>query len=158
MKVAYFLLWCSFIALIGCDKGLTPPPQAQRTSLSGKIHFAGQKPDCDSVQTLAVVLSKDPAPFSINDILLKFNISIFVQVLEPCAFRDTSFTFDLKPDTYHYLGVVQKYDTAFTSWRVIGFAHDVLDSATSFTLDSGTNITNADIRVRFDSSSRQPFK
>lgn len=152
------MLWCFLIALLGCDKGLTPPLQALRTSLSGKIHFAGQKPVCDSVQVLAVVLSKDPAPFSVNDILLKFNVSIFVQVLESCAFRDTSFSFDLKPDTYHYLGVVQKYDTAFTSWRVVGFAHDELDSAASFTLDSGTNIRNVDIRVRFDSSSRQPFK
>jgi len=147
------------ILFLGCDRGLAPPaPALTKPVISGKIHFTGSKPPCDSVKTLAVVISQNPAPFSVTDIITRFGTTIFGYIIEPCAFKDTSYSFSLAPGTYNYLGVAQQYDTSLLNdWRIVGFAHDEQDSARSFTLHYGDVVDSIDIRIRFDSSSRQPF-
>jgi len=72
---------------------------------------------------------------------------------------DTTFIYDnLKPGIYGYLGVAQLTGKdILNDWKVVGFAHDALDSAIAFDLHSGEHIQNVDITVRFDSLPRQPF-
>lgn len=158
MRITSFIS-IACILFLGCDRGLAPPPPAlTKPVLSGTIHFSGTKPPCDSVKTLAVVISQNPAPFSVSDIINLYGVSIFVNIIQPCAFKDTSYSFTLAPGTYKYLGVAQQYDTSlFNDWRIIGFAHDDQDSAQSFTLNYGDVVDSVDIRIRFDSTSRQPF-
>jgi hypothetical protein len=158
MRITAFIS-IACILFLGCDRGLAPPPPAlTKPVISGTIRFAGAKPPCDSVRTLAVVISQNPAPFSVSDIITQFGIKIFGYIIEPCSFKDTTYSFTLAPGTYSYLGVAQRYDTSlYNDWRIIGFAHDEQDSAQNFTLKYGDNIKGVDIRVRFDSSSRQPF-
>ena len=158
MKYSLYILFVFLLLANGCDKGLAPPPPQEVTSLSGSVHFTGEFPPCDSVRILAVVLSRRAAPFSVGDIIAEYNKTIFIAQLAPCSFKDTSFSFTLKPGLYNYLGVAQNYgDSLLKDWRIVGFAHDALDSAIHFDLKTGDHPSNIILRVRFDSLSRQPF-
>ncbi len=158
MKYSLYIVIVILLAFGGCDKGLAPPAPEQVTSLSGSVHFTGVFAPCDSVRILAVVLAQHPAPFSVGDLLAEYNKTIFIFQLAPCSFHDTSFSFILKPGHYQYLGVAQNYgDSLFKDWRIVGFAHNELDSALTFNLQTGDHPSNIVLRVRFDSLPRQPF-
>jgi hypothetical protein len=156
-------LLCISLALFslpigGCDEGLQPPPIDSISYLSGTIHFAGTYPPCDSVKLLAVVLAQPPAPFQATQLLAGLNTIFYAVTLESCTFRDTSFTFTVKPGTYHYLGVAQNYGSDLTKdWRVVGFAHTELDSPMTYFLEPGKRANAGVVQVRFDSLPRQPF-
>lgn len=154
LRVLALLLAGCFLS---CDKGLEPPPPAP--TISGNVFFDGTTA-CDSVRILAVVLIEAAPPYIPQDLVNGFlNNSILPFVLESCTFRDTTFKFTVVPDKqYHYLGVAQNYDTnLYNDWRVVGFAHLPNDSARSFKLTAGEDVSDVDIRVRFDSLPRQPF-
>lgn len=122
------------------------------------MHFVGTFPPCDSVRALAVVLSQQPAPFSVSDILNNFNKTIFAFSLASCSFHDTTFSFVVAPDTYRYLGVAQLFsDSVNKDWHIVGFAHTDEDSAIAYPLEEGQTISDIVLRVRFDSLPRQPF-
>lgn len=159
MRTKYlFGLFSLALLLVACDRGLAPLPASTITSISGRIHFVGSFPPCDSVKALAVVLSAQPAPFSVSDILNNYNVSIFAVPLAPCSFADTSFVFEVAPNTYRYLGVAQLFgDSVNKDWRIVGFAHTEQDSAEIFSLSEGESVTGVELRIRFDSLPRQPF-
>jgi hypothetical protein len=160
VRITSFISIACILMLASCDRGLAPsPPALTKPVLSGTVHFIGTMPPCDSVKTLAVVVSAKAAPFSVSDIISLYGVSIFVNTIAPCSFRDTNYSFSLEPGVYKYIGVAQQYgDSLLADWRIVGFAHTEEDSAQSFTLDYGQVTTSVDIRVRFDSTSRQPFK
>jgi hypothetical protein len=144
--------------MLSCDEGLEPPPPSP--SISGTIHFVGSKPPCDSVRILTVVLIEAKPPYVPEDLINGFlNNSILPFILAQCSFRDTTYKFTVVPGKrYNYLGVAQNYDTnLYNDWRVVGFSHLANDSARTFELLPGETVTGVDIRVRFDSLTRQPF-
>ncbi len=152
------LLLLVILAAVGCDRGLAPPEPTSITSLSGQVHFEGVLPPCDSVKALAVVVSQAGAPFSVQDIINNINKTIFAVTLDACSFTDTSFSFVLPPNTYRYLGVAQLYGDSIThDWRIVGFAHTANDSAISYTLTPGKQVSGIVLNVRFDSLPWQPF-
>ncbi len=154
LKKSVFLLLVFSIS--SCDKGLAPLPASQIATISGSIHFVGMAKD--SVKILAIALAIPPPPFSTATIVSGLNTTIFPFALSTTSFRDTTYSFTVKPDTtYHYLGVVQNFGDIFTDWRVLAFVHDDKDSAVSFTLKPGEQRAGIDLIVRFDSLPRQPF-
>lgn len=146
------------LTVVSCDRGLAPPEPSKFSTLSGRVHFAGVMPPCDSVKALAVVLSQQGAPFSVSDIINGFNKTIFAVSLAPCSFQDTSFVFTLAPATYRYLGVAQLYgDSINHDWRIVGFAHTPDDSAIVYNMTPGQTDDSTVLTVRFDTLIRQPF-
>jgi hypothetical protein len=141
--------------LLSCDKGLAPLPPEQIAEISGNVHFIGIP--SDSVKALAVVLVLPPAPYATSTIINGINTTVFPYVLSSKTFHDTSYSFIVTPNTYHYLGVAQNFGDLFKDWRVVGFVHDEKDSAISFTLKPGEHRDSVDIIVHFDSIPRQPF-
>ncbi|HYM21150.1 MAG TPA: hypothetical protein VEW28_09125 [Candidatus Kapabacteria bacterium] len=145
----------------GCDRGLTPPSPDSTTAISGTVHFEGKLPQCDSIVVLAVVLSEDPAPFSVANVFANYGKTIVVDQLVACPIRDTSFLITPpSPGIYHYLGVIEKFgrpDSLTLDWQILGFAHTLFDSAQSFTLLAGDHIDTINLVARFDSLPRQPF-
>ena len=151
----YFWGVLALFVFISCDKGLEPPPIA---TISGKVTFVGTFPPCDSVVLLAVVLARPPEPYTDSQLIAGLNKDFYPFTLTPCSFRDTFYTFTVPAGTYNYLGVAHNYGDLFKDWQVVGFAHNPDDSPQTFTLSSGDAVTGIDIRVRFDSLPRQPFK
>jgi hypothetical protein len=142
--------------LLSCDKGLAPLPPEQLAEISGHVHFIGVP--TDSVKILAVVLVQPIPPYATSTIISGINTIVFPYALSPSTFKDTTYSFTVKPDTtYHYLGVAQNFGDLFKDWRVVGFIHDDKDSAISFTLKPGEHRDSVDIIVHFDSIPRQPF-
>jgi hypothetical protein len=157
--VAAIILFTVFI-ILGCDRGLTPPPPDTTITLGGVVHFEGKLPVCDSILYLDVVLSEDPPPFSIASVFANYGKTIWVLPLNTCPLRDTSFSFSLKPGTYRYLGIIEKYgmpDSLTLDWQIIGFAHTPNDSALAYSLIPGSHVDSIILRARFDSIPRQPF-
>lgn len=142
-----------------CDKGLAPPPAAVVTSISGRVSFSGTWPRRDSVRALELVLVQPSAPFADSTLIQGLNTTVIPLVALNYNSSDTAYRYiGIKPDTYHYLGVAQLFDTnVFRDWRVVGFAHDANDSARAFVLHAGDAITGADVHVNWDSLPRQPF-
>lgn len=148
----------TMLSFLGCDRGLEPPPPAP--SISGTITYSGARPSCDSVRILAVVLTELTPPYLPKDLIDGFlNNSILTYLLEPCTFRDTTYSITVVPDKrYNYLGVAQNYDTnLYNDWRIVGFVHTANDTPRSFRLAEGEALTGVDIHVRFDSLPQQPF-
>lgn len=145
------------VFFLSCDKGLEPPPPSSLATISGTITYAGTYPPCDSVVLLAVVLATPPEPYTDSQLIAGLNSEFFPVTLDNCTFRDTTYSFTVKPGIYNYLGVAHNYGDLFKDWQVVGFAHTANDSARVFDLKGGDNITGVNIRVRFDSLPRQPF-
>lgn len=145
-------------AALSCDRGLEPPSPDTKATISGRVHFSGRFPPCDSSRILAVVLVETPPPYTPAQIVTGLYTTVIPYVLDACTFHDTTYTFTLPPKKYHYLGVAQNYDTNLsTDWRVVGFIHTANDSARIFDLKGGEVYSDIDIFVRFDSLVRQPF-
>ncbi len=145
------------IFFLSCDKGLEPPPPSSLATISGAITYDGTFPPCDSVVLLEVVLAVPPEPYTDSQLIVGLNTEFFHTALDKCSFRDTTFSFTVKPGKYNYLGVAHNYNDPFKDWQVVGFAHTEDDSARVFDLKAGDNVTGVNIRVRFDSLPRQPF-
>jgi hypothetical protein len=143
-----------------CDGGLEPPPANQLATLSGVVHFSKPWPPKDSVNIIALVLVQDPPPFTVASLLAGYGKTVLPITLNYLS-SDTAFSYTVAPAIYHYLGVAQNYNGALTAidtaWKVVGFSHDALDSARSFNLVGGTNISGVDVYVNFDTLPRQPF-
>jgi hypothetical protein len=129
------------------------------TSISGKVHFVSPWPKKDSVRRLELVLIQPGAPFSVTTLIKGFGTTVLPLAQLNYLSSDTTFLYPgINPGTYNYLGVAQLFDTnVYRDWRVVGFAHDSKDSATSYTIHAGEAITNADVYVNFDSLPRSPF-
>lgn len=159
MKGRRFLLFLLVLSIVSsCDKGLAPPLPETRSTITGRVRFRSPFPPCDSSHILAVVLSKDPEPFSPVQIIDGLNKTFFPFTLDSCKFLDTTYIITVKPGTYHYLGVAQFFGADLSKdWRVASFAHDEKDSARIFDLLPNDTAKNIDLDVRFDSLPRQPF-
>lgn len=156
MRFVLIILLCALF-VSACDNGLAPPPPDLRATITGRISYIGRFPSCDSVISLAVVLARPPAPYTDSQLINGLNTEFYPISLDKCTFRDTTFRFTIDPGTYHYLGVAHNYKDLFKDWQVVGFVHDENDSAKSFILKAGDEISGVNIRVRFDSLPRQPF-
>lgn len=147
---------CLFI-LLGCDKGLSPPPQ--KPSISGQVRFLSPWPHKDSVGLLALALVSVPPPYTGAQLLGGLGKTVLPVISEfGYGLTDTAFYYEMDPGTYYYLGVARHVGAdPLGGWSVVGFAHDEEDSAIIFDLSMGERAENILIDVRFDSLPRQPL-
>jgi hypothetical protein len=162
MKITVASLLVITLLLAGCDKGLAPPPPAPpgKPFISGKVIFTGTWPPVDSVKHLVLVLIPGYPPYHVDSLIGKVLNGSVLSVLLNYKNSDTTFRFDklLDGTRYGYLGVAQQFsDSIFRDWRAVGFWHDTRDSALSFTANIGDSVTDATVRVNFDSLPWPPF-
>jgi hypothetical protein len=109
---------------------------------------------------MVLALSTEPPPYTAPQLIQGvFNGNVFA-VLKGFNYGtiDTNFYLELDTGTYYYLGVAQQFGPDFNKdWRVLGFAHDELDSAIVYKIGENDHINKIHIDVRFDSLPRQPF-
>lgn len=160
VKQSIYLFLCLLFIATGCDKGLAPPPP--QPSIEGKVRFLSEWPHKDSLgnRFLVLALAKVPPPYAAPQLLAGVFDGTVLTVIPTFNYgtRDTNFYFELDTGTYYYLGVAQQFGGDVNKdWRVLGFAHDELDSARVFHIGVNDHFKDILIDVRFDSLPRQPF-
>lgn len=150
----------------GCDHGLEPPKENQRTAISGTITYQNWPP-ADSLKDLRLVAFIDYPP---SDIF--FEITSGRAIVYPPISALTGlprnnqeyydYIMDLPAGTYAYLAVAQLYgDNITEDWRAVG-QYDTTGSGTdsiptAITLLENQVLDSIDIHVDFHNLPYQPF-
>lgn len=155
-----------------CNEGLSPAPPV-RPGFSGTVLFAtgtwpGNQNSPDSLANLWVFASQD-YPL---DSALVFNglfsnpprVYLYPSFIANLPFYvdSCSFTFELPPGVYKYVGVIQHITPDYTSirtMRVVGFASDSTapSQPMSVTVIDGQITSGIIIKVDFHNPPPQPF-
>lgn len=167
MKRLFFLLLLIILLLTGCDEqGLNPNDVASETGFGGKITFTSKIPPQEKIEDLRIVaVPYYPVDTTVAELIAKVLSSVipFTESL-PTAVDSGSvlqYKFLLKPQTYPYVAVVQRYGSNFfLEWKVIsvyGFS-----SAKSYPdtviVKENRFVSNINFEVDYNNLPPQPFK
>jgi hypothetical protein len=155
------LLVAIAVTALSCDHGLAPLPSVQ-PGFGGIVSFEKNTWPADSLVNLWIFASQvyplDSA--KVFGGLLSSPATIFVYSL-PFNVDSVSYTFNLPPATYKYVGVVQHLTNDFTihSLRVVGLygTNDVPPVPIPVEVNDRTFPTGIDMRVNFRKPPPQPF-
>lgn len=168
MRIHIRVLIVLALALVGCDKGLspsaTPPPPSPKGYMSGLVRYQHWPPS-DSLHDLRLVAFRVFPPTNIvNEVLLGRAIvypSLGDTALVPFFVDSLCYGFDLPVGEYQYIVVAQQFGpTITTDWRAVG-QYD-LDSnfaiPSSVTILEDDTTINININVDFRNPPPPPFQ
>ncbi len=154
------------IFLMGCDHGLEPPKENQRTAIAGTITYQNW-PSVDSLKDLRLVAFKEYPPLDIF-----FEVTSGRAIVYPSLGAASglpmnnidyyNYIMDLPAGNYAYLVVAQLYGNNITAdWRAVG-QYDTtgtgLDSIpTAIVLSENQVLDSINIYVDFHNLPYQPF-
>ncbi|MHB1048855.1 MAG: hypothetical protein ACYC09_02150 [Bacteroidota bacterium] len=150
----------------GCDRDGLNPNQYQEPGISGTISFAGPLPPSDSLRDLRIVAVPyypvDTTFAELFDKIVNKGIIPFSEGLSAKAVANGSIAYhmNVKPQTYHYVAVVQLFGINFLQdWRVVSiYGYTTADPTPKpVVVTEGTITDNINFVVDFSSVPVQPF-
>ena len=152
--------------LAGCDHGLEPPGENQRTAISGTITYQNWPP-ADSLKDLRLVAFKEYPPLDIFFEITSGQAVVYPPIAAAAGLPMNNieyynYVMDLPAGNYAYLVVAQLYGNNITAdWRAVG-QYDTtgsgLDSIpTAIILTENQVLDSIDIHVDFHNLPYQPF-
>jgi len=164
---AYLLFVLTFIlSVCGCDRDGLNPNDYQEPGISGTITFDGQLPPLDSLKDLRIVAVPyypvDTTFAELFDKIVNKGIIPFSEGFSGKAVSNGSLPYqmDVKPQTYHYVAVVQLYGANFLQdWRVVSvYGYTTADPKPKpVVVKEGAVTDNINFFVDFYSVPVQPF-
>jgi hypothetical protein len=155
------------ILLIGCDRGLEPPPPAE-LGFAGTVYFVGTWPPDSTIISLWIFASQIYPIDSTRVIsgLLSSPRTIFLypsmsQSL-PTHIDSIDYSFPLPAAVYKYIGVIQQVSAitnGIRAFRVVGFYKDSTDILQPgiVRVNEEKQVEGINITVDFDNPPPQPF-
>lgn len=153
------------IFLMACDHGLQPVDKdtLMHSTISGTIYYKNWSA-VGTIEDLRLIVFPDYPPGDIRTEVLSQRATVFPALGEAgLPFPDidsTEYMFEIKPGTYEYLVVAQRYGPdPFNDWRAVG-QYDTLggdQKPTTITVQGGELLDQLNIVVDFDSLPPQPF-